>query len=255
MFILVVLTVLWDLHFELFYLHDSLILLSTMPFITYNNADIEKIRILRENKGKSGIYCWVNKVNGSKYVGSSNNIYRRLLQYFNTEYLLKHDNMVICRALLKHGYSNFDLEILEYCDNKDVIEREQYYIDLLNPEYNILKKAGSLLGFKHSEETMAKMSISKTGEKNHMFGKIGEKHPMFGKTGDKNPMFGKPRPEGSGSPSQQIQVIDIENNITTQYVSISAAALALNINPTRISMYFSRNQTKPYKLRFIFKKL
>jgi hypothetical protein len=68
-------------------------------------------------------------------------------------------------------------------------------------------------------------------------------------------MFGKPRPEGSGSPSQQIQVIDIENNITTQYVSISAAALALNINPTRISMYFSRNQTKPYKLRFIFKKL
>ena len=48
-----------------------------------------------------------------------------------------------------------------------------------------------------------------------MFGKLGVKHPMFGKTGDKNPMFGKPRPEGSGSPSQQIEVIDIKNNITT----------------------------------------
>ncbi len=255
MIILGVLNILWDLNFELFYLNDSFNLLSIMPLITYNNADIEKIRILKENKGKSGIYCWVNKVYGSKYIGSSNNLYRRLLQYFNTKYLLKHENMVICRALLKHGYSNFDLEILEYCDTKDLVKREQYYIDLLNPEYNILKKAGSLLGFKHREETIAKMSISKAGEKNPMFGKIGVEHPMFGKTGEKNPMFGKPRPEGSGSPSQQIEVIDIKNNITTKYDSISAAALALDIKQSRISMYFKRNQNKPYKLRYIFKKL
>jgi len=31
-----------------------------------------------------------------------------------------------------------------------LIEREQYYIDLLNPEYNILKIAGSRLGVKHT---------------------------------------------------------------------------------------------------------
>jgi hypothetical protein len=78
---------------------------------------------------------------------------------------------------------------------------------------------------------------------------------MFGKTGDKNPMYGKPRPDGSGSPSQKIEVIDIKNNITTIYDSISAAALALNIKQPRISMYFSRNQNKPYKLQYIFKKL
>jgi group I intron endonuclease len=163
--------------------------------------------------------------------------------------------MVICRALLKRGYSNFNLEILEYCDSKDLIIREQYYIDLLKPEYNILKKAGSLLGFKHSDETRAKLSALKKGKNNPMFGRIGEKHPMFGKTGEKNPMFGKPRPEGSGSPSQKIEVIDIKNNITTVYDSICAAALALNIKQPRISMYFSRNQKKPYKLRYIFKKL
>jgi len=175
--------------------------------------------------------------------------------------------MVICRALLKHGYSNFNIEILEYCDSKDLIKREQYYIDLLNPEYNILKKAGSLLGFKHREETRTKMSISKTGEKNPkpplvgVLGKIGVQHPMSGKTGEQNPnphlwgVLGKPRPEGSGSPSQPIEVIDIKNNITTIYDSISAAALVLNIKQSRISTYFSRNQNKPYKLRYIFKKL
>ena len=56
--------------------------------------------------------------------------------------------------MLKNGYSNFKFEILEYCDTKGiVIEREQYYIDLIKPEYNILEKAGSLIGFKHSEAT------------------------------------------------------------------------------------------------------
>ena len=54
--------------------------------------------------------------------------------------------MVINKALLKYGFSNFKLEILEYCDLDNVIEREQYYINLLKPEYNILDTAGSSLG-------------------------------------------------------------------------------------------------------------
>ena len=74
------------------------------------------------------------------------------------------------------GILNF-LEIIEYCEKSDLIKKEQYYIDLLKPEYNILKIAGSSLGFKHTEESLAKM----IGEKNPMFGKKGVKHPMFGK--------------------------------------------------------------------------
>jgi group I intron endonuclease len=40
-------------------------------------------------------------------------------------------NRPIDRALLKHGFSNFKLEILEYCSKQDVITREQYYLDKL----------------------------------------------------------------------------------------------------------------------------
>lgn len=58
---------------------------------------------------------------------------------------------MIYKALVKYGNLSFKLEILENCDPNILIEREQYYLDLLNPEYNILKKAGSLLGFRHSE--------------------------------------------------------------------------------------------------------
>jgi group I intron endonuclease len=50
---------------------------------------------------------------------------------------------MIYKALVKYGYSSFKLEILENSEPNILIEREQYYLDLLNPEYNILVKAGS----------------------------------------------------------------------------------------------------------------
>lgn len=59
--------------------------------------------------------------------------------------------MRICRALLKYGYSNFSLEILEYCDSVLCLEREKHYIDHLNPEYNISQHPSSpFLGLAHS---------------------------------------------------------------------------------------------------------
>jgi group I intron endonuclease len=59
--------------------------------------------------------------------------------------------------LLKYGHSNFTLDILEYCPIVSLTTREQYYLDGLNPEYNILKNAYSLLGFKHSEKTILQL--------------------------------------------------------------------------------------------------
>ena len=61
---------------------------------------------------------------------------------------------MIYKALLKYGYSSFKLDILEYCNPLVLIKREQYYIDHFTPEYNILKTAGSLLGFRHSEASI-----------------------------------------------------------------------------------------------------
>jgi group I intron endonuclease len=63
-------------------------------------------------------------------------------------------NFLIHKALLKYGYSEFQLEILEYCKTEDLIEREQYFLNLFKPEYNILTMAGSSLGFKHYLSTI-----------------------------------------------------------------------------------------------------
>ena len=117
---------------------------------------MDKIRILTENRKKVAVYRWVNKVNGNIYIGSSTNLHVRMYTYFSLRSLAK-SNRPIDRALLKHGFSNFRLEILEYCSHEDVLKREQYYLDLYKPQYNIATIAGSTLGYKHSQESLEKM--------------------------------------------------------------------------------------------------
>lgn len=133
---------------------------------TYLNFDTEKEKIIKENRGKPGVYRLTNKKTGSFYVGSSIDLKSRFLRYYNVNNLRNPKcKMKISRAIYKYGYSNFKLEILEYCDKSNTIQREQYYLDLLKPDYNINPTAGSLLGFKHSEQTKAAMRQVKLGLK------------------------------------------------------------------------------------------
>jgi group I intron endonuclease len=69
----------------------------------------------------------------------------------------KRPNSYIHRAILAHGYLNFTLKILEYCDRGNTFTREQYYLDLLKPEYNIQKLA-AYSGYKHPDEVRKQMS-------------------------------------------------------------------------------------------------
>lgn len=125
----------------------------------YKNADLDKLRIVSENKGKAGVYRWTNLIDGKSYVGSSKNLGVRLRSYLSFTYLtssLKKANSIIIRSLLKYGYSNFSVEIIEYCEVSEILNREQYYIDRDKPEYNILKFAGTSLGHKHPHNSLTR---------------------------------------------------------------------------------------------------
>jgi len=141
----------------------------------YENAFDMRKDFLNENKGKSGIYMITNKLTNDIYIGQSIDISKRFKKYFNLSYIKSKDNLIISRALIKYGYSNFSVTILEYCDKSELLVREQYYFDKLNPQYNILKIAGSSLNSKHTEETKAKISKSLKGiyvnEKSALFGR------------------------------------------------------------------------------------
>ena len=108
---------------------------------------------------KIGIYRWTHKESGKSYIGSSVNLGHRFSNYFSFPHISRQaKSSVICKALLKYGYSEFSLEIVEYCEINEVLKREQFYLDSLNPEYNILKTAGSLYGYIHTEQAKAKIT-------------------------------------------------------------------------------------------------
>lgn len=177
-------------------------------YIIYDNSFLNKHNVLNENKGKSGIYRWVNKISNESYVGSSVNLTNRFRRYYNINYLkgkIIKDNSRIYRALLKYSYSNFNLEILEYCNNECLKIREQYYLDLLEPEYNICKTAGSMLGFKHSSKTLEKF---------------------------------KNRDSATG---HSTMVINKENNSIKKYKSIRAAAKDIGISHTTLLRHVNQN--------------
>lgn len=92
---------------------------------------------------KSGIYKIVNIENGKFYIGSSKDLNGRWIQHKSGLKNKKHINIILQRAWDKYGKDKFTFQIVEECDKSILLEREQFYIDTLNPEYNIgLKSSG-----------------------------------------------------------------------------------------------------------------
>lgn len=115
----------------------------------------------------SGIYKIANKITGDFYIGSAINLKNRFYRHNTTLNLNKHQNRHLQNAYNKYGKHAFEFVIIELVPNKNsLIKREQFYIDKLNPIYNICKIANSSLGIKRTEDTKHKLSLAKKGNKN-----------------------------------------------------------------------------------------
>lgn len=126
----------------------------------YENFKEDRIKIINEEKGRSGVYFLINKVNNHTYVGSSINLASRMRNYLNKAFLKSKQNinMPITKALLKYDPSNFSLLILEYVEPAFLTARETFYITHIIPYYNVLKQGYSSLGYVHTEETKKLLS-------------------------------------------------------------------------------------------------
>lgn len=118
----------------------------------------------------SGIYIIENNVNGKCYIGSSARLSRRRLEHFFYLKHNKHINKHLQNAYNKYGEIAFEFSILETVEDdgnlkEKLLAREQYYIDLMKPQYNILQVAGSNLGYNHSKETKQKIRETTKGVK------------------------------------------------------------------------------------------
>jgi len=127
------------------------------------------------------IYKISNNINDKIYIGSSKKFNVRLSQH--KHHLIKgsHHSRILQNHVNKFGFSSLKFEIIEHCNFEDLIVREQFYIDLLEPYFNIrriaesnygtkrtneqkenikngrLKNGGYRKGWKHSKETLLKI--------------------------------------------------------------------------------------------------
>jgi group I intron endonuclease len=113
----------------------------------------------------AGIYQIKNVINNKCYVGSAVNFRRRWYKHKHELNTKCHHSQALQRAWDKYGENNFQFIIIEEVHDKaELINREQYYLDTLNPEYVICKTAGSTLGKTHSEEAKQRMRKPRSEE-------------------------------------------------------------------------------------------
>jgi NADH-ubiquinone oxidoreductase chain 4 len=170
------------------------------PIYTYENIIESRSQIQKDLKGKSGIYQFINKNEPTKtYIGSSINLWERIRYHIRTGSNTNYTYVsLLYRGIEKYSWNGFKLVIIEFTTNnkKVLLEKEQFYLDLFKPYYNILTEAGSPAGRTLSIETRAKISAAhKREEGSGMFGKThsdetknlmslarqAENHPLWGK--------------------------------------------------------------------------
>jgi len=208
-----------------------------MTNFVYHISDHDIMSFSLKFAGLAGVYLWTNKVNGKCYVGSTNNMRRRLSEYLNSNRLkaeLARGESLIHKAMLKYGYKSFTFTVLELVafaegltpeEKAKILEKcEQKHLDELKPEYNLLTTAGSNAGFKMSDEARAKISAANKGKVSHRKGKV-------------MPTETRERMRASSVMSKKVYMYARDNTLVGTYASISDCANASGVSRHRIGRH------------------
>lgn len=81
------------------------------------------------------VYKLINKLNGKFYLGSTKNYNIRRADHIRELNENKHHCIRLQHAWNKYGKNSFKFKIVEKCNIKNLLKREQHYLDTLKP-YN-----------------------------------------------------------------------------------------------------------------------
>lgn len=107
-----------------------------------------------------GIYKIQNILNDKVYIGSSIHIMNRWSRHRSDLEKNRSTSNKLQLSYNKNGKDNFKFSIIEECSIDELLEREQFYIDLFdsyNKGYNSVKFAGHTLGYSPTQETRDKI--------------------------------------------------------------------------------------------------
>lgn len=187
------------------------------------------------------IYKITSKINPLKfYIGSAVNYKNRMNRHIYSLKINNHKNLKIQNHFNKYGVEDLQFSIIEFVEEKEMlIKREQFYIDLLNPTFNICRVAGSSLGVKRSEEYKLKMSASKKGKKHRSICNIEKSIRQTGikrKAGYKHTEEAKLKISKNNGKTKSIIQMNLEGVFLQEWGSIKSAAETLQIHGSGISM-------------------
>jgi predicted GIY-YIG superfamily endonuclease len=114
---------------------------------TIKYPETDKPVSLSSLKDRAGIYMLKNNKNKKYYIGMSRDLKSRLNNYLYKDRLEAAKASKISKALVKDGYSNFSVIILEFVQSRkstDLRVMEDYYIKVFKPQYNIDRSLFSL---------------------------------------------------------------------------------------------------------------
>lgn len=112
---------------------------------------------------ETGVYMITCLGNGRRYVGSAQWSIRRRKNSHWLSMRRGRGNRHIQACWDKYGEEQFECTVLEICIPDVLIEREQYWIDTLKPELNVLRTAGSSAGCTQTPESVAKRAAAIRG--------------------------------------------------------------------------------------------
>lgn len=219
--------------------------LNEKGFIVKNSECLEKC---------PGIYAYRFKLDINKlYVGSTINIAQRFRQHRYRCLIYTDNSSKLYNLVKKYGWNNIEYGIIEKLPYKDtnienkktLLDKEQYYLDKYSPSLNINKIAGSMLGYRHTEETKLKFSSIHIGKS------------------DIRTLTGKPRPITTKETINKLKlrsrgaatcIYDKNNVLVKEFDTIKDAANFCGFSPSSVSKYITRGVIWNNTYYFKFKK-
>lgn len=173
-------------------------------------------------KKQTGIYCITNKLTKKCYVGSSINIYNRLMTHRSYLRSNIHANNHLQNSFNKHRENSFTFSVLELCKKDGLVSREQHWVSIKG-HYNIRKDVERQT---MSEESKLKMSI--TRKEKIANGSIIKQN------------------------TKKVKKYDLEGNFLKEYPTLTSASIENNISVSQIRRVLQgkHNHAKGYQWKY-----
>lgn len=193
----------------------------------------------------------ITSPSGAVYVGQTVNMYLREIHY-RKGHCKKQRNLY--NSLMKYGYDNHTIEIIEECERCDLNKREAFWIEKLDTFYNgmNLTKGGDTP--EKSPASKQRISDSKKGIKNWMYGRKGTLHHNFQRKASpetcrrlRDSHIGKSK--GKDNPYfKGVVLAHKDGNLIGEFEGVNDAAAKLGLHHPNISKVLlgKRNHTGGY---------